>query len=108
MANETSKLLLIGLLTCFCLSLCLPTLALAQDAGPPSIDFDLPAGSEDFGEADFKVEDTVTQEEATRFATWFAIGSSLCTGIPAMIVGLVVGYFVGKSRAPRSATSAQE
>ena len=103
MTNDQSKLLLLSLLVCFCLSLCfqLTAPALAQDVSPPSIDIELPEGADEFGTADFTVEQTVTEAQAASWAWFLAIISSLCTGIPAMIVGLVVGYFVGKSRAPR-------
>lgn len=83
--------------------LCLPDgvsqLAAQEEAGPPEIEFSLPEGSSDFGSEEFAAPDaTISTEEAAAATMMFAIGSAICSSVPALILGLVIGYFVGKRK----------
>lgn len=67
------------------------------DGGLPDVEFDMD-GFEDFGDPEF-VPDTQLSQEETAVATGIAIViGAVCTGIPALILGGVVGFLVGRRR----------
>lgn len=61
------------------------------------IDFDM-EGMEDFGDENFQVDNTISMEDAAR-ATKVAIAiTAVGTGIPALFVGGVAGYLLGRRK----------
>ncbi|MFN3192536.1 MAG: hypothetical protein ACE361_18630 [Aureliella sp.] len=73
-----------------------------QDIEVP--DFEMPAEAADFGSEDFAVDDSVSADEAAT-AAFFAAGlTALCTSVPALIIGIVVGYLIGRKRSKPTAT----
>ncbi|MFK7736253.1 MAG: hypothetical protein AB8B50_09505 [Pirellulaceae bacterium] len=92
------------------LSFCLgtpTTVGFAQEAASESasFEFELPEGSEDFGDASYEADTTMTAEEAAAGAMMAAGLTALCTSLPALLLGLAIGYFLGRKRAaPRSSS----
>lgn len=95
------------LLVLGCMFCTATTVGFAQEAGSEStsFDFELPEGSEDFGEATYEADTTMTAEEAAAGAMMAAGLTALCTSLPALILGLAIGYFLGRKRSAPPASS---
>ncbi|MEM7473998.1 MAG: hypothetical protein AAF483_03340 [Planctomycetota bacterium] len=101
MNSKLLKAMLLGLICFTATSSILLSSVRAQDDF--NIEMDLPEGSETFGTDDFSINTTVTEEQAAASAFFLAIISSACTGVPALLLGLVIGYFIGKGRSKKLA-----
>ena len=67
------------------------------DAEPPSVEFDID-GFEEFGDPEF-VPDTQLSQEETAVATGIAVLlGAVCSGVPALILGGIVGFLIGRRR----------
>lgn len=67
----------------------------SDGVGGGDINFDLDE-MEGFGDEDFQVEAPLTAEDLATATWWFGVLGAACCGVPALLIGLTIGFLIGR------------